>query len=1132
MRITALLFLAAILPLAATPTTKLAAEWYVPFDSSAKQFALVDEATGVTRIAFMSSDGSLDWIHNIPTGLPLVSDTACALYGPKGEVLALTSATTNRVVLLDCQTDAPYPRLTPAMTGTGPSGVAAIGTAGARELTIAFAENGSNPGSLETRSNPGTTLALVAQSGHPTNRFRRLQPIAAPGSTSAIALYSESSGANTRCGLISRSGPSHTASLKATFTGNVEFAPSVRSLHFPTRPYVIGYRSNATTAQLIHFSTPLTTASTLTNSLVTFPFAIATIMPILGAEGNLTEGFIAIAQSGTAARTYRINAAGTGIEETGQNFTPEPGTFLSGIAVLDGIGMVKLSSSTASGTTSTFHAYQWDGGQWTLRSNGNLPGISRALSAPASLLFYNQDPAQNNSAKLLGVQSLPDWTRLPGYPNPLPTNVIREEFSSTTSGLTSSGTAPVSPPTGTSYIIANQAEPALSIAAIGGVEAAFSPQLLLTPPSGHYLQPFQVVANYDTERYQLRYRRDGGDWTAYSPTAAIAVAWDTTLQFTLASLHDGRQGPLHTRSYTLPLSEILNVDSDNDGVPDFVEWEKGLNPFAGADSDGDGSSDLDEILQDKLPNDPASVPASSLGIPTGGGIALAVLATDGDLRSIANNEEMTARAIDGTLIARAKVADLAPALPGGATRAALLRAVVSPPTIEIISIHSPTYFNNHTNGQRSGREIIGHLPADPAPTIAPSFTYTPGMTLSQAATEWRNSAVSAAAARPAAAGLSTMQPADTAVSVLLENLMHQAIATLRPPSDPAPALTTFTAFPSREADVARSAPTTADRAALLRAGYSHRLALTLALQARSSMAPLSNNYYAIHHISSATNPGMMLPLDALRLVLRGEAPPTGYIGSASTSQINAARTAYNAALAQAATIYRPHATWLVEISATPSPTGVYLRVNDSTQVALLHPSGDRFQLQQGLGLAPGTRFSVSGFIDTAPSTGLATMEVTAALITFQPASTDQDQDGNLLDDEWEKFFFGSKGQNPFATPHGGSHSLLQYFLSGTDPRTGTFPAEAALDLRPTAPAIQSNPGPGGFVIDFHFPASYQDRFDFVLERSTTLAPGSWQAVPGIPIAPVEDDQLRATIPPAEAPPGQAFYRITLRLKAS
>jgi len=38
-------------------------------------------------------------------------------------------------------------------------------------------------------------------------------------------------------------------------------------------------------------------------------------------------------------------------------------------------------------------------------------------------------------------------------------------------------------------------------------------------------------------------------------------------------------------------------------------------------------------------------------------------------------------------------------------------------------------------------------------------------------------------------------------------------------------------------------------------------------------------------------------------------------------------------------------------------------------------------------------------------------------------------------------------------------SLLEFSLSGKDQRSGKFPAEAALDLRPTAAAIQSNPNP-------------------------------------------------------------------------
>ncbi|HSP42903.1 MAG TPA: hypothetical protein VLO11_08535, partial [Luteolibacter sp.] len=57
----------------------------------------------------------------------------------------------------------------------------------------------------------------------------------------------------------------------------------------------------------------------------------------------------------------------------------------------------------------------------------------------------------------------------------------------------------------------------------------------------------------------------------------------------------------------------------------------------------------------------------------------------------------------------------------------------------------------------------------------------------------------------------------------------------------------------------------------------------------------------------------------------------------------------------------------------------------------------------------------------------------------------------------------------------------------------------------------------------------QDQVSFVVELSTTLAPGSWDEVPGIPITSLGGDELRATIPPADAPPGRGFYRVGLSL---
>ncbi|MCH1922147.1 hypothetical protein L9G15_22335, partial [Shewanella sp. A3A] len=94
--------------------------------------------------------------------------------------------------------------------------------------------------------------------------------------------------------------------------------------------------------------------------------------------------------------------------------------------------------------------------------------------------------------------------------------------------------------------------------------------------------------------------------------------------------------------------------------------------------------------------------------------------------------------------------------------------------------------------------------------------------------------------------------------------------------------------------------------------------------------------------------------DALRIILRGGDAPNGYAGAATPAVITSARTAFNTALAATSSIYRPVQTWTVEIPVTSQGRAIYPRVSDGVQVMLLDASGDRFALEQGMGLRPGS----------------------------------------------------------------------------------------------------------------------------------------------------------------------------------
>ncbi|MFZ9936469.1 MAG: hypothetical protein ACO3JG_05355 [Luteolibacter sp.] len=441
-------------------------------------------------------------------------------------------------------------------------------------------------------------------------------------------------------------------------------------------------------------------------------------------------------------------------------------------------------------------------------------------------------------------------------------------------------------------------------------------------------------------------------------------------------------------------------------------------------------------------------------------------------------------------------------------------------------MHSPLYFDL-IGGLRNGRELIAFFPATPPPPFEPVFTPS-GTDLSVNAGGWLGAAMAAAANRPAALARSTAAPADAAVSVLLEEIVHAALASVRPGDDPPAALENFSFLPVRERDLSSAFPSADDRALLAAAGFDFRAALDLARTARAAMTAAAQGIYQRHVTGSASTPAIALPIDALRAVLRGGALPSGYTGAVTAGNLTSAQTAYAAALSQLGESFRPIATWTVEIPATPPAAGVYLRTDDATEVVLLNRDGSRFLLERGLGLQAGTRFSVTGFTDTPPAGGYPTMEITAAALAFRPLASDNDPDANLLDDEWEQFFFGETGQDPYAEPHGGGYSLLQYFLDGVDPRGGDLPAGPPANLKPQLP-VMAAAGGGGYTLDFLFPAAYQGQVGFVLERSTTLAADAWSAVPGVGIAPHGGDELRVTLPPAEAPPGKAFYRVGLSL---
>lgn len=1112
----------------AAASSLLGAEWYVPAEESTGKIALVEKSSGIARLGTVQMDGTVQWLL-VPTGISDVSDVGSSGAGFNPHFLWITSPQSNRVAMLNFGFGLGTVRRLNAMQGIGPTGV----TEGADSQSIVLAStlHGSPRSLLEIIDDVAFSPLVISSRSH-SRVSLRLEPMTDPASRQKLTIHGYRNTSNVlSIALSEKDGTTLSDKHAVTLTGNLSFITDV--VGTTGERMVVAFQPGSTVCHQVVLSQPLSVGSTHTlRSSAVMPFTVSALIPVpTSGAGPMSDGLIAIAADGSQAKWLRIDAAGNLLDQ-GHTFSPSSGNFLNGILPVSGIGVLAVEATSLGGRSSHFVSKQWNGSSWVDQDQGALPTLpsNGAGLSLASVLFYSSNPFTDENAQVLGSQSLPEWSSLSFYPDPFPSTVNQEAYGTALTGLQSVNTAPLSPPPWTNYVLTNQVQRDLSIMPLRGASAISGPDLTINPVSGDYTQALQVSALFQEEYYDLYYRS--------SPTAAwslwsgpVGVGYSSDWQFYLRHKISGVAGEIVNRNYQFAASDFASFDSDQDGVPDYVEMAKGLNPFGGADSDGDGVSDLDEILAATNPRNAAEFPASPAGIPTGDGLAVAAMSFDATNAQAASGEFLAMHSLAGTLLSREPVVDPAAPIGGGVTRYASLQSHVGTSTSSLVLLSSST-FSEVVGGARNGREIIRLLPADHPAALVVAYTPT-GTSLTGDANAWILAAQSAATTYQPVSDLTDLRPIDSALSILLEEMFHTSLSSLRPVSEPLAPLDEFSAFSSRSHDVGRNRLSQADIDLMSTSGYDFREALVIAQTAAVGMTNLVNAIY-LHHVANyvepveSGDPVLPLPIDALRLVLRGQPLPATYAGAATVAEISTAVAAYDAALDQADDAFRPVAQWTLEIPGAVE-RGVYVRTTDLQEVILLHANGERFYLDQGLGLAPGTRFVVGGYTDTAAQGSRPSMQVTSVVLASTPQASDRDTDGNLLDDEWELYFFGATGQDPQSEVNGSGYRLLQYFLDGIDPRGDDVPDGSAISAMPSEPVITPVVS-GGYTMDFSFPDVYAERFVFGIEASATLQAGSFTAMAGLSATRIGENRYRFTIPSTSSTEPSKFFRATVKLR--